>query len=208
MAIQDWMPRESIPHLTMDQWCSPEEAEAVKELIGYMSQRFGLYPDLTVDENIHFYADLYGMTRKARAGRMDELLDFSNMRPFRKRLAGNLSGGMKQKLALACTLIHSPRALLLDEPTTGVDPVCGMQVEIAGAVDDTQGPVTDIAADPTYLDVTVPPQALFTQPIPRGHTAFAYPFEGAGHFAPTAPSATPSPNLVIYGDGDRVEVQP
>lgn len=88
-----------------------------------MSQRFGLYPDLTVDENIVFYADLYGMTRKAREERLDELLDFSNMRPFRKRLAGNLSGGMKQKLQLICALIHTPEVLLLDEPTNGVDPV-------------------------------------------------------------------------------------
>lgn len=101
----------------------PEQSAAVKTHLAYMSQRFGLYPDLTVDENIHFYADLYGMTRKARDARLEELLDFSNMRPFRKRLAGNLSGGMKQKLQLICALIHTPQVLLLDEPTNGVDPV-------------------------------------------------------------------------------------
>jgi ABC-2 type transport system ATP-binding protein len=88
-----------------------------------MSQRFGLYPDLTVDENINFYADLYGMSRQARKSRLEELLDFSNMRPFRKRQAGKLSGGMKQKLQLICALIHTPEVLLLDEPTNGVDPV-------------------------------------------------------------------------------------
>ena len=88
-----------------------------------MSQRFGLYPDLTVDENIHFYADLYGMARQAREARLEELLDFSNMRPFRKRQASKLSGGMKQKLQLTCALIHTPEVLLLDEPTNGVDPV-------------------------------------------------------------------------------------
>jgi ABC-2 type transport system ATP-binding protein len=99
------------------------EPEAVKEEIGYMSQRFGLYADLTVMENIRFYADIYHVGRKERQGRIDELLDFSNLRPFRKRLAGNLSGGMKQKLGLACALLHRPKVLLLDEPTNGVDPV-------------------------------------------------------------------------------------
>lgn len=99
------------------------EAEAIKEEIGYMSQRFGLYPDLTVEENLHFYADIYGVARRVREEKIDRLLAFSNMRPFRQRLAGNLSGGMKQKLGLACALIHTPRVLLLDEPTNGVDPV-------------------------------------------------------------------------------------
>ena len=101
----------------------PEESGAVKTHLAYMSQRFGLYPDLTVNENINFYADLYGVTRRKREDRLDELLDFSYMRPFRKRLAGNLSGGMKQKLQLICALIHTPEVLLLDEPTNGVDPV-------------------------------------------------------------------------------------
>jgi ABC-2 type transport system ATP-binding protein len=99
------------------------EAEAVKEEIGYMSQRFGLYPDLTVLENIHFYADIFGLPGKGRDTRIDELLSFSNLAPFRKRRAGNLSGGMKQKLGLACALIHTPRVLFLDEPTNGVDPL-------------------------------------------------------------------------------------
>jgi len=99
------------------------EAEPIKEKIGYMSQRFGLYPDLTVLENIHFYADIYGVPRKGRQGRIDELLSFSHLTPFKKRQAGRLSGGMKQKLGLACALIHTPQVLLLDEPTNGVDPV-------------------------------------------------------------------------------------
>jgi ABC-2 type transport system ATP-binding protein len=99
------------------------EAEAVKDRIGYMSQRFGLYPDLTVQENIDFYADLYGVSPAERSERMERLLAFSNLTPFRRRLAGNLSGGMKQKLGLACALIHTPRVLFLDEPTNGVDPV-------------------------------------------------------------------------------------
>ncbi|HDP23802.1 MAG TPA: ABC transporter ATP-binding protein, partial [Deltaproteobacteria bacterium] len=99
------------------------QSDAVKEQIAYMSQRFGLYPDLTVEENIHFYADLYGVDRRGRAERMDDLLSFSSMKPFRKRRAGDLSGGMKQKLQLVCALIHTPKVLLLDEPTNGVDPV-------------------------------------------------------------------------------------
>src|SRR3546814_852749 len=100
-----------------------QEAEAVKDDIAYMSQRFGLYPDLTVMENIDFYADLYGMPREGRAARIEELLAFSNLTPFKKRQAGKLSGGMKQKLGLACALIHTPKVLFLAEPTNGVDPV-------------------------------------------------------------------------------------
>lgn len=99
------------------------QADALKEELGYMSQRFGLYPDLTVDENIDFYADIYGVPRRGRETRVGELLAFSNLTPFRRRLAGNLSGGMKQKLGLACALIHTPKVLFLDEPTNGVDPV-------------------------------------------------------------------------------------
>ena len=99
------------------------EEEAIKARIAYMSQRFGLYGDLSVEENMHFYADLYHVPRRARAEVMERLLGFSNLTPFRKRLARNLSGGMKQKLGLACALIHKPEVLFLDEPTNGVDPV-------------------------------------------------------------------------------------
>jgi ABC-2 type transport system ATP-binding protein len=99
------------------------EEELIKEKIGYMSQRFGLYEDLTVIENIVFYADLYGVGEKERPPRIERLLAFSNLSPFKERLAGNLSGGMKQKLGLACALIHTPQVLFLDEPTLGVDPV-------------------------------------------------------------------------------------
>lgn len=99
------------------------DSEALKNHIGYMSQRFGLYPDLTVIENIDFYADIYGVPSRERATRTERLLGFSNLTPFKHRQAGNLSGGMKQKLGLACALIHTPRVLFLDEPTNGVDPV-------------------------------------------------------------------------------------
>jgi len=99
------------------------QAEAIKERIGYMPQRFGLYDDLSVDENIAFYADLYRVSQAERARRAPELLSFSNLTPFRDRLAGALSGGMRQKLGLACALVHTPELLILDEPTCGVDPV-------------------------------------------------------------------------------------
>jgi ABC-2 type transport system ATP-binding protein len=91
--------------------------------LSYMPQRFGLYEDLTVDENIRFYADLFGVRRKEREERSAELLAAAGFAEFRRRLAGNLSGGMKQKLGLVCALIHTPRVILLDEPTNGVDPV-------------------------------------------------------------------------------------
>ncbi len=99
---------------------APEE---VKICIGYMPQAFSLYGDLTVLENVHFVAEVYKVAQEAIAGRVERLLAFSRLHPFRHRLADQLSGGMRQKLALACTLIHEPEILFLDEPTTGVDPV-------------------------------------------------------------------------------------
>jgi ABC-2 type transport system ATP-binding protein len=99
------------------------DPQAVKDRIGYMAQRFGLYADLTVEENMHFYADLFGIGRSERTGLMPRLLRMTRMEPFCARRAGQLSGGMKQKLALMCTLLHRPQILFLDEPTNGVDPV-------------------------------------------------------------------------------------
>ena len=100
-----------------------KEAEELKESIAYMSQRFGLYEELSVLENINFYADVYGVVKEKRAEAIERLLGFSGLLPFKERFAGKLSGGMKQKLGLACALIHTPRVLFLDEPTNGVDPV-------------------------------------------------------------------------------------
>lgn len=99
------------------------EAHAVKDHIGYMAQRFGLYADLTVDENMEFYADIFGVSRAQRDQLTPSLLHMTRMEPFRKRQARQLSGGMKQKLAVMCTLLHRPQILFLDEPTNGVDPV-------------------------------------------------------------------------------------
>jgi ABC-2 type transport system ATP-binding protein len=99
------------------------DAREIKARLGYMPQRFSLYPDLTVAENIRFFADLFGVRPAERNVREERLMSFSGLGPFRRRRAGHLSGGMKQKLALCCTLVHTPDVLVLDEPTTGVDVV-------------------------------------------------------------------------------------
>ena len=99
------------------------EKTRVKDMIGYMPQRFGLYQDLTVAENMDFFMNVFGITGAERKRRREKYLGFSNLLPFVDRQAGNLSGGMKQKLGLACVLVHEPQVLILDEPTNGVDPV-------------------------------------------------------------------------------------
>lgn len=98
-----------------------KQRNKIKNQIGYLSQKFSLYADLTIDENIEFFADIHGVKKYRQ--RRNELLEFTRLTNFRNFLAGKLSGGMKQKLALACTLIHKPKIIFLDEPTTGVDPV-------------------------------------------------------------------------------------
>ncbi len=101
--------------------------DSIKPLLGYMPQSFSLYSDLSVEENLTFYAGIYGLTGKAFREKRDMLYTFSNLAPFAKRRAGALSGGMKQKLALSCALVHDPELLILDEPTTGVDPLSRRQ---------------------------------------------------------------------------------
>lgn len=110
-------------HITIDNLNTVRDIHRVKPLIGYMPQRFGLYQDLTVDENMRFFMDVFNVPREERRRRREKYLGFSNLLPFAERQAGNLSGGMKQKLGLACVLSHEPKALILDEPTNGVDPV-------------------------------------------------------------------------------------
>lgn len=113
----------TLGRVTVDGRDVVREPEAVKKLIGYMPQRFALYPDLTVLENLNFFADLFGTPSAERQVHLARLLGFARLTEFTTRRAQNLSGGMQKKLALAATLMHRPRVLLLDEPTTGVDPV-------------------------------------------------------------------------------------
>jgi ABC-2 type transport system ATP-binding protein len=121
----------------------------VKRRIGYMPQRFGLYQDLTVDENIDFFMDIYGI-RDERKKRKERYLGFSNLLPFLDRQAGNLSGGMKQKLGLACVLVHEPQLLILDEPTNGVDPVS--RAEFWGILNQMRENGMTILLSTAYLD--------------------------------------------------------
>ncbi len=100
-----------------------KETEVVRQSLGYMSQKFSLYEDLTVEENLDFYAGVYGLSKKVTEERKKELIAMANLTGKEKCLAGTLSGGWKQRLALGCALIHKPRLLILDEPTAGVDPV-------------------------------------------------------------------------------------
>ncbi|HEX2927412.1 MAG TPA: ABC transporter ATP-binding protein [Ruminiclostridium sp.] len=100
-----------------------KDTEAVKHSLGYMSQRFSLYEDLTVEENLDFYAGVYGLHKDVSSSRKQELIAMANLKGKEKSLAGTLSGGWKQRLALGCALIHKPKLLILDEPTAGVDPV-------------------------------------------------------------------------------------
>jgi ABC-2 type transport system ATP-binding protein len=110
-------------HATVAGFDILHDPEGAKHALSYMPQRFGLYEDLTVTENIRFYADLFGVKRAEREQRSTQLLHAAGMSEFSRRMAGKLSGGMKQKLGLVCALIHRPQVILLDEPTTGVDPV-------------------------------------------------------------------------------------
>jgi ABC-2 type transport system ATP-binding protein len=127
------------------------DPQQIQDRISYMPQRFGLYEDLTVAENIDLYADLHGVTPKARAERYPRLMEMTALGPFKSRLAGKLSGGMKQKLGLACTLVRSPELLLLDEPTVGVDPLSRRELwEIVSQLVDTQG--LTVLLSTAYLD--------------------------------------------------------
>jgi ABC-2 type transport system ATP-binding protein len=123
---------------------------AIRALLGYMPQRFSLYQDLSVEQNLRFFADLFGVSQEEREKRTEQLYRFSRLAPFKKRKAGALSGGMKQKLALSCALIHTPQVLVLDEPTTGVDPVS--REEFWDILRSIQREGTTIFVSTAYLD--------------------------------------------------------
>ncbi len=127
-----------------------QQPEAIRQFLGYMPQRFSLYMDLTVEQNLQFFADLFQVPREVRQSRIEQLYAFSRLKPFRDRQAGALSGGMKQKLALSCALIHTPKILILDEPTTGVDPLSRKEFwEILKAI---QQEGTTILVSTPYMD--------------------------------------------------------
>jgi ABC-2 type transport system ATP-binding protein len=126
------------------------DPEAAKPHLAYMAQRFGLYEDLTVSENLAFYADLFRVPRAERPERLERLYRFSRLDEFKDRMAGALSGGMKQKLALSCSLIHQPRVLLLDEPTFGVDPIS--RRELWRILDEMVEAGTTVVVTTSYMD--------------------------------------------------------
>src|SRR6266403_2920540 len=138
----------SLKVLGVDVAADPQQ---VQDRISYMPQRFGLYEDLTVAENLDLYANLHGVSADDRAHRYPELMEMTALGPFTARLAGQLSGGMKQKLGLACTLVRSPELLLLDEPTVGVDPLSRRELwDIVRRLVDTQG--LTVLLSTAYLD--------------------------------------------------------
>src|ERR1700737_3171244 len=140
--------RGELPVLGVDVSADPQQ---IQDRISYMPQRFGLYEDLTVAENIDLYADLHGVSPEARAERYPRLMAMTALGPFKGRLAGKLSGGMKQKLGLACTLVRSPELLLLDEPTVGVDPLSRRELwDIVRQLVDNQG--LTVVLSTAYLD--------------------------------------------------------
>ncbi|OBS10516.1 ATP-binding cassette domain-containing protein [Acidihalobacter prosperus] len=191
----------------------------VQGSIGYMPQRFGLYEDLTVAENLQLYAELQGVSPSARGDRYDELLEMTGLAPFMRRLAGRLSGGMKQKLGLACTLLRPPALLLLDEPTVGVDPVSRRELwSIVYALVETHG--MSLLLSTAYLDeaercaevVLLHEGELLGQGAPQdfgktveGRTWHARPQRGLRRRLQTALQARPEViDAVVEGDGVRV----
>ena len=137
-----------------------KDFDKIKPLLGYMPQNFSLYPDLSVEENLYFYAGLFGLSKNEYGNKKKRLYQFSGLGPFAKRRVGELSGGMKQKLALSCNLIHDPKILILDEPTTGVDPVSRRQFWDILKKLKTEGS-TIIVSTPYMDEVALADRAIF-----------------------------------------------
>jgi len=150
MRIASCLLLQSSGSVTISGFDTLKSSSQVKRIIGYMPQKFSLYSDLSVAENLKFFADLFGIRGKKYRERIERLLDFSRLGPFMERRAGNLSGGMKKKLALSCTLIHDPDVLLLDEPTTGIDPVS--RHELWNILAEIKSSGTTIIVSTPYMD--------------------------------------------------------
>jgi ABC-2 type transport system ATP-binding protein len=150
MRIASCLLMQSSGSVTISGYDSVKSSSKIKRIIGYMPQKFSLYPDLSVMENFVFFADLFGIAKKERNKRIERMIDFSRLGPFINRRAGKLSGGMKKKLALACTLIHTPKVLLLDEPTTGVDAVS--RREFWNILAEVKNSGTTIIVSTPYMD--------------------------------------------------------
>ena len=184
--------------LTVDGIDVTREPQQVQDRIAYMPQRFGLYEDLTVQENLDLYASLHGITAQERSQRYPELLQMTDLTRFTQRLAGNLSGGMKQKLGLACTLIGSPDVLLLDEPTVGVDPLSRRELwDIIARLVREQG--LTVLMSTSYLDEAERCDQVFV--LREGKLLASGPPEGVtavaeGHsFEADPPAGEPARNL-------------
>ncbi len=194
------------------------DAEAVKKMIGYMPQRFALYPDLTVVENLNFFADIFGSPQNERAALVEKLLGFARLDNFKTRYTKNLSGGMQKKLALAATLMHRPRILLLDEPTTGVDPVSRREfwdlltnVHLEGVTIVVSTPYLDEAERCTHVALMHRGKLLANDsPNQLRANLGAFVFEGHSAHARQAERAIKNHagilNLNTYGDVIRVIV--
>jgi len=169
-----------------------ESFDSIKPLLGYMPQQFSLYPDLSIEENLYFYAGIYGLNADEYRRQRERLYHFSNLSPFARRRAADLSGGMKQKLALSCALIHDPRLLILDEPTTGVDPLSRRQFWQMLAQLREQG-VTILVSTPYMDEVVRADRACFIidgRKLSEGNpTELASKFEGQIFFLDRLPSS-------------------